>query len=45
VLLGEHNREIYCDLLSYTPEQLNALEQQGLVDTTFPAALWRPEAR
>lgn len=43
VRLGEHNREIYCDLLGYTPEQLMALEQKGLVGTTYPAAIWRPE--
>ena len=42
VRLGEHNREIYCDLLGYSPEQLTALEQQGLVGTTYPAAVWRP---
>lgn len=40
--LGEHNREIYCDLLGYTPEQLQALEQKGLVGTAFPPAVWRP---
>jgi crotonobetainyl-CoA:carnitine CoA-transferase CaiB-like acyl-CoA transferase len=44
VRLGEHNREIYCDLLGYTPEQLQALQQQGLVGTAFPPALWRPGA-
>jgi crotonobetainyl-CoA:carnitine CoA-transferase CaiB-like acyl-CoA transferase len=43
VRLGEHNREIYCDLLGYTPDQLKALEQQGLVGTTFPPAVWCPE--
>lgn len=41
--LGEHNREIYCDLLGYTPEQLQALEQKGLVGTAFPPSVWRPE--
>lgn len=40
--LGEHNREIYCDLLGYTPEALAALEQQGLVGTAYPPSVWRP---
>ena len=43
VRLGEHNREIYCDLLGYAPEQLAVLEQKGLVGTTYPRAIWRPE--
>ncbi|ETX04137.1 MAG: hypothetical protein ETSY2_30550 [Candidatus Entotheonella gemina] len=41
--LGEHNREIYCDLLGYSEEQLAELEQQGLVATAYPLSVWRPE--
>ncbi len=44
VRLGEHNREIYCDLLGYTPAQLAALEHQGLVGTAYPPSIWRPES-
>ena len=44
VRLGEHNREIYCDLLGYTPEELAELEARGLVATTFPETIWRPPA-
>jgi crotonobetainyl-CoA:carnitine CoA-transferase CaiB-like acyl-CoA transferase len=43
VRLGEHNREIYCDLLGYSQEQLTALEQKGLVGTAYPREIWRPE--
>jgi formyl-CoA transferase len=43
VRLGEHNREIYCDLLGYAQEQLAALEQKGLVGTMYPREIWRPE--
>jgi crotonobetainyl-CoA:carnitine CoA-transferase CaiB-like acyl-CoA transferase len=43
VRLGEHNHEIYCDLLGYTPEELAALEQRGLVGTAYPPTVWRPE--
>lgn len=43
VRLGEHNRELYCDLLGYTPEQLAALEHHGLVGTAYPPNIWRPE--
>ena len=42
VRLGEHNREIYCDLLGYTPEELTELEKSGLVGTSFPPSVWRP---
>jgi crotonobetainyl-CoA:carnitine CoA-transferase CaiB-like acyl-CoA transferase len=42
VRLGEHNREIYCDLLGYSQDELAALERQGLVGTAFPAEIWRP---
>jgi crotonobetainyl-CoA:carnitine CoA-transferase CaiB-like acyl-CoA transferase len=42
VRLGEHNREIYCDLLGYTPEGLATLEHQGLVGTAYPASVWHP---
>jgi crotonobetainyl-CoA:carnitine CoA-transferase CaiB-like acyl-CoA transferase len=43
VRLGEHNREIYCDLLGYAPDELTALEQKGLVGTAYPPEIWRPE--
>ncbi|MEE9150202.1 MAG: CoA transferase [Candidatus Tectomicrobia bacterium] len=43
VRLGEHNREIYCDLLGYAPDELTALEQRGLVGTAYPPEIWRPE--
>jgi len=43
VRLGEHNREIYCDMLGYTPAQLTTLEQRGLVGTAYPHTVWRPE--
>jgi crotonobetainyl-CoA:carnitine CoA-transferase CaiB-like acyl-CoA transferase len=41
VRLGEHNREIYCDLLGYTSEELAALETRGLVGTAYPDEMWR----
>ena len=44
VRLGEHNREIYCDLLGYSPAELAALEQQGHVGTAHPPHVWRPES-
>ena len=44
VRLGEHNREIYCDLLGYAPDELAALEQQGHVGTAHPPHVWRPES-
>ncbi len=37
--LGEHNREIYLDLLGYSADELAALEAQGLVGTRYPDAL------
>ena len=44
VRLGEHNREIYCDLLGYSPADLAVLEQQGHVGTAHPPHVWRPES-
>ncbi len=41
--LGEHNRDIYCDLLGYSEAELAELEQKGLVGTSFPTTVWRPE--
>ena len=41
--LGEHNREIYCDLLDYSPAEFEALQQQGHVGTAHPPHVWRPE--
>ena len=34
--LGEHNREIYLDLLGYSPAQLAELESKGLVGDRYP---------
>jgi len=36
-LLGEHNEEIYLDLLGYSREELDAMIAKGLVGTTYPA--------
>ena len=41
VRLGEHNREIYCDLLGYAPEELAELERRGLVGSAYPDEMWR----
>ncbi|HJX70120.1 MAG TPA: CoA transferase [Dehalococcoidia bacterium] len=30
-LLGEHNEEIYCDLLGFSPEKLSRLEAEGVI--------------
>jgi hypothetical protein len=30
-------------LLGYTPDELAALEQKGLVGTAYPPEIWRPE--
>ncbi|MEZ4501287.1 MAG: CoA transferase [Dehalococcoidia bacterium] len=35
-LLGEHNEEIYLDLLGYSREELDAMIEKGLVGTTYP---------
>lgn len=40
--LGEHNREIYCDLLGYSPQQLAELENKKQVGTAYPAEVWHP---
>lgn len=29
--VGEHNEEIYCDLLGFSPEELNRLRQKGVI--------------
>ncbi len=42
--LGEHNHDIYCDLLGYSQDELKALEHKGLVGTAYPAKVWRPES-
>ena len=39
VRLGEHNREIYLDLLGYSEQELSALEAKGLVGTAYPDEL------
>ena len=41
VRLGEHNREIYCDLLGYTDDEVASLEERGLVGTAYLDHLWR----
>ena len=43
--LGEHNREIYCDLLGFSEAELSELETRGLVGTTYPDELLPPHAR
>ena len=40
--LGEHDREIYCDLLGYGEAEFQALQRKGLVGTRFPAHIWQP---
>jgi crotonobetainyl-CoA:carnitine CoA-transferase CaiB-like acyl-CoA transferase len=42
VRLGEHNHEIYCELLGYSEAQLAELKQKGLVDTRYPHSMWAP---
>ena len=44
VRLGEHNREIYCDLLGYSQAEFEALQRRGLVATAFPETVWKPPA-
>jgi len=41
VRMGEHNREIYCDLLGYTDDEVASLEERGLVGTAYLDHLWR----
>jgi len=43
VRLGEHNRELYCDLLGFSDEELKALRERGLVDDKYPQSLWTPK--
>ncbi len=43
--LGEHNGEIYRDLLGYSDAQLAELEALGLVGTAYPDELLPPHAR
>ena len=43
--LGEHNRDIYCDLLGYGEAEFQALQRRGLVGTRFPAPIWQPASR
>ena len=42
VLLGEHNREVYCDLLGYDEAQYDALIEKGYVGTQVPSSIWQP---
>ena len=39
VKLGQHNEEIYLDLLGYSREEYDALVAKGLVGTTYPPEL------
>ena len=42
-LLGEHNEEVYLDILGYSRERYEALVEQGLVGTTYsPEVLPQP---
>ena len=40
VLLGEHNQEIYCELLGYSLEKLQSLIDRELVGDSFPKTIW-----
>ena len=37
--LGEHNEQIYLDLLGYERDEYEALEAAGLVGTRYPESL------
>lgn len=41
-LLGEHNEEIYLDLLGYSREEYDALVARGFIGTTYPEELLPP---
>ena len=43
--LGQHNREVYLDLLGYAESELAELEAKGLVGTAYPDELLPPHAR
>jgi len=43
--LGEHNREVYCDLLGYSESDLAELEAKGLVGSAYPDELLPAHAR
>ena len=40
--LGEHDREIYRDLLGYDEAEFQDLQRRGLVGSRFPAHIWQP---
>ena len=41
--LGEHNEEVYLDILGYARDEYDALVEKGLVGTTYaPEALPQP---
>ena len=42
VKLGEHNHDIYCDLLGYSESDYAALRERGLVAESFPHSIWKP---
>ena len=42
VKLGEHNHDIYCDLLGYSEADYAALRERGLVAESFPHSIWKP---
>ena len=37
--LGEHNEEVYLELLGYTRDEYDALVERGLVGTSYPAEI------
>lgn len=43
--LGEHNHEVYCDLLGYSESELADLVSKGLVGTEYPDELVPAHAR
>ena len=45
-LLGEHNREVFCDILGLNEEEYRALQDQGITGTEYkPGADLDPEDR
>ncbi|MEM7251364.1 MAG: CoA transferase [Pseudomonadota bacterium] len=42
VRLGEHNREIYTEVLGYSDAEYEALVDAGIATTRFPETVWKP---